>query len=143
MTQTFSADLSKFFDKVEKKADAFLKTVAQEIALRIITRNPVKTGFSRASWWASLGNLSGHPGQPQWEAYKGKTGGAGSISTPFAAMTLTIGQARMGDVIYLANNAKYIQALERGHSNQAPAGMVAITLSEAQQIAEEVLAKIV
>jgi len=142
MTQTFTADLTKFFNKVEKKADAFLKTVSQEIALRIITRNPVKTGFSRASWWASLGNLGGHPNQPQWETYKGKTGGAGSVSTPFAALTVTIGQAKMGDVIILANNASYIQALEKGHSQQAPAGMVAVTLAEAQQIAQEVLNKL-
>ncbi len=142
MTQSFYTDLSKFIDKTNHKADAFLKTVSQEILFKIVTRNPVLTGFSRASWWASVGSESGHPNQPDITKYRQGGLAGSSVSTPMATATLALGQAKMGDVIYLSNNAGYIGQLERGHSKQAPSGMVAVTLAEAQQIAEEVLNKI-
>jgi len=41
-------------------------------------------------------------------------------------------------VIYLTNNLPYAQRLEEGYSQQAPAGMVALTIQEFQAIANEI-----
>ena len=40
---------------------------------------------------------------------------------------------KAGHVFYLVNNLPYIRRLEQGWSQQAPAGMVAVTVSEFQQ----------
>lgn len=37
-------------------------------------------------------------------------------------------------VAILSNNIEYIQALERGHSKQAPNGFVAVSIAEIQEI---------
>lgn len=41
-----------------------------------------------------------------------------------------------GDIV---NHVPYIQYLEYGHSNQAPAGMIRVSLAEVPQIAEKYL----
>ena len=35
-------------------------------------------------------------------------------------------------VIFITNNLPYINALENGHSDQAPSGMLAVTLNEVE-----------
>ncbi len=37
---------------------------------------------------------------------------------------------RPGDTIWISNNLAYIVALEKGHSRQAPHGMVALSVEE-------------
>jgi hypothetical protein len=44
---------------------------------------------------------------------------------------------KAGPTIYLTNNVPYAIPLEYGHSTQAPAGVVRITVAEFQQIVEE------
>jgi hypothetical protein len=41
-----------------------------------------------------------------------------------------IESAPLGEAIYLANNAPYIELLEAGRSNKAPNGMVEVTIVE-------------
>ena len=41
-----------------------------------------------------------------------------------------VGNAQPGESIWISNNLPYITALEDGHSKQAPAGMVALSLAE-------------
>lgn len=43
-----------------------------------------------------------------------------------------ISQLKPYEVVYLANNVEYAAALEGGHSQQAPQGVVAVTVAELQ-----------
>ena len=57
--------------------------------------------------------------------------------------TITTGEselagAAIGDAIYITNNLPYAQVLENGHSQQAPTGMLAITVAEFNGIVEDV-----
>ena len=45
----------------------------------------------------------------------------------------TASGSQLGDDIWISNNLPYIEALEEGHSQQAPHGMVALSLAEAEQ----------
>ena len=47
-----------------------------------------------------------------------------------------------GKVHYIQNSLPYMQALEDGHSTQAPAGMVAITQTEFQDYIQKALGEL-
>ena len=51
-------------------------------------------------------------------------------------MTAGVHPLKLGDTAYLVNNLPYAVPLEYGHSSQAPAGMVRVTIAEFQQIVE-------
>lgn len=59
--------------------------------------------------------------------------GAGTI----AAMVAAMGDFKAGQIAYILNNLPYAVPLEYGHSTQAPAGMVRITIERFQQIVDE------
>lgn len=66
--------------------------------------------------------------------------GQGSNSRGMAVLEVF----RVGQVssIYFTNNLPYAQALENGHSGQAPGGMVGITALEAAQLFREAMSEV-
>lgn len=133
---TFALAIEKFRKKTEGKLVDFLREFTLDIAQEIVERNPVRTGFSRASWFATVGaHPDLHPQQPT----PGKTVNYGGV---FATLATTLQGISPTDTIWLSNNASYIQKLEFGSSQQAPEGMVRITLSRAEAIASAVLARL-
>lgn len=94
---------------------------------------PVDTGFARSNWQVSLGapdvseGVGDHQTTYDWDA-------------PFQAGQATILSAELGETIAIANGAAYIVALEYGHSQQAPQGMVQLTANAAPEILADVVA---
>lgn len=66
--------------------------------------------------------------------------GQGSNSRGLAVLEVF----RVGQVssIYFTNNLPYAQALENGHSNQAPGGMVGVTALDAAQMFREAMSEV-
>lgn len=66
--------------------------------------------------------------------------GQGSNSRGLAVLEVF----RVGQVnsIYFTNNLRYAQALENGHSNQAPGGMVGLTALDAAQYFREAMSEV-
>ncbi len=66
--------------------------------------------------------------------------GQGSNSRGLAVLEVF----RVGQVnsIYFTNNLPYAQALENGHSNQAPGGMVGLTALDAAQYFREAMSEV-
>ncbi|MEN6621489.1 MAG: HK97-gp10 family putative phage morphogenesis protein [Smithella sp.] len=127
MTQKFITDINKFIDKVKGKETEFLKQFSQDLAEKIVTRTPVKTGFARASWYPAINdNINPPKLDPQ------KKGG-------YIQADFSFRNAKIGDRLFILNNANYIKKLEFGSSQQAPQGMVRVTLNEADAIAEDVI----
>lgn len=91
------------------------KQIALEGVSGVVKKTPVDTGYARASWYVDLGSL-------QRESNEGR----GSLAEAQAK----IEQARPFQEIAIANGAEYIRALEQGHSQQAPQGMVDVTVAE-------------
>lgn len=89
---------------------------------RIITKTPVDTGFARGNW-----NLSfDKPDAGVSSEHADKGGGK-----VYARALAVAGQVPMaGRVMWITNGVPYINRLEYGHSKQAPAGMVRISLVE-------------
>lgn len=135
---SFSDDILKFNRKVEFKTSNAFKATALQLFSNVILRTPVGNpdiwkgqapkgytgGRLRANWQADI-NLA-----PSGEINDTDESGRKAIAS---AKTATK-SAKLGDRIYLINNLPYAQAIEDGHSSQAPSGMVKLTVAEFQRI---------
>lgn len=130
--KTFKASIAAFADKAKDNAAGVVRQTCQEMAVRVVAGGggapgtPVDTGFARGSWQPSLNTPAVKAGQ----------------ADPTAAQALSdiaqvAAQMQPGDTFYYLNNCSYIEQLENGHSQQAPIGMVAIVVAQAEQIAQD------
>ena len=116
----------------------FTRKVIIEIGNRIVLRSPVGNpdlwisaappgyagGAFRANW------QYGFNSDPQGNL--ADIDGTGSVS--INRITLGVMSASMGGVHFIVNNMPYGEALENGHSSQAPLGMVGLTELEFPEI---------
>lgn len=86
---------------------------------------PVNTGRARGNWQIGIGK---DPTE-ELERY----GDSSSEELP------KLDTCHKDETIYIANNLPYIQALEYGHSQQAPQGMVGVTMAGIQQKIEKAI----
>lgn len=81
----------------------------------VVVGTPVDTGRARGNWIPAIGKP---PTRPVPTLDKSGTAGLGNAKTLFARYDLGDGK------IFIVNNLPYIQRLNEGHSQQAPAGFV-------------------
>jgi hypothetical protein len=140
---SFSGDIKKFNEKTEKAATNIFRGTALSLFGRIVYRTPVgntslwKTkyppkgyvgGRLRGGWQAQLNS------SPSSIKDKIDSGGSGTVSDASSVS----GRAKLGDSIFFVNNLPYAKAIEDGHSkNQAPAGMVKVTILEFKRIVNQ------
>lgn len=126
-TTKFMIDINKFIAKTKLMPMLVMKKIAFDAFNGVIMRSPVRTGRFRGSWRIGLGSADLTVEDP---SFKG-AGTQGSPPTGEEAGQLTILNGLMPDqVIYITNNLPYAQKLERGSSEQAPNGMVAVTFND-------------
>lgn len=130
---TFSSDLRRFAEKTGARHDLVKRKVALEVFRGVVFKSPVGNpdlwespappgyagGRFRANWQISTGAPDLSTTQ-NTDAQGGQT-----VLAAAAALERSIGNAP----IWITNNLPYGPALERGWSQQAPAGMVATTVN--------------
>lgn len=118
MSGAFTLDLTKFKTKVGVKATAVVRRVAYDAFNGTVRKTPVDTGRARANWIPGIGTMP--------------TGVVGAFTqdTSMQAIKDVVSKVVAGESIFLANNLPYIVPLENGHSQQAPSGMVHLTMLE-------------
>jgi len=114
--------------KTERKMDLAVRKIALEMFRRIILKSPVDTGRFRGNWQIAIGSV------PDGTLELDDKTGTATIAKG-AAIALGM---NAGDTIYFANNLPYARRLEEGYSQQAPAGMVALTVQEFQSIVRQI-----
>lgn len=130
---TFTLDLRKFAEKAGNAADLVIKKICLDLTSSIVLKTPVDTGRARANWQASVG-------QPN-NSITTSTDKSGRAAISAAS---TAANKAPGKIFYLTNNLSYIASLEfglysagpktiGGFSNQAPNGMVRISINEVQR----------
>jgi hypothetical protein len=137
----FADDIAGFAAKTERKMDLAVRKIGLELFSRVILRSPVGNpdlwkkpragyvgGRFRANWQVAIGSI------PNGTLDLNDASGTATISKASA----TLAGVSAGEVIYLINNLDYGPALEDGHSGQAPAGMVGLSVQEFQRIAEQI-----
>jgi hypothetical protein len=125
---SFEDDLRNFERGTVRKLNVVPRKVALEIFRRVIFKTPVDKGGARANWQPSIGT----PATGTLEATD-KDGNA-----TLAKAQAVLASANAGDIIYLSNNLPYIQRLEEGYSQRAPAGMVALTVQEFAAVVKQI-----
>jgi hypothetical protein len=133
--RTFNLQLDAFARKVGVSGTTVAKRVAFDLFGRIVRRTPVLTGRARASWTITTNGPGNGDTTPnitvQGPFSKAIVGRAIKVAVnAFQMQRLTALQVNQGDTIWISNNVPYIVALEEGHSRQAPAGMVALSVEE-------------
>lgn len=114
----FALQVNRFVQKAKKRQDEAVRKIALELYQKIVIKTPVDTGRARANWAVGLNRMpASTTSKTQWRAVK-------------KAAEDLMKRIVAGDIIYITNNLDYIIYLEQGTSQQAPAGMVAVTLRE-------------
>lgn len=127
LSGSFSAQLGQFSAKTQEKMDAIFQDIVIEIGESVIMLSPVDTGRFKGNWQLTIDTTSN-----QSLINYDKQGFATLERLVNVANTLEIGQKA-----FIVNNLRYAIPLEYGHSQQAPGGMVRVTLSRFQQIVND------
>ena len=143
MTKKFNVQVDDFVKKATGLQEKFIRQFIQDLFYEIVTTTPVDTGFARGSWYVGINDTDiEHQLGISREAAK-QQGVQIDWSLQLSTSSLNINSAKIGDKIYLMNNANYIMKLEYGASSQAPNGMVRVALSKIDSIAQAVAARII
>ncbi|WP_414881955.1 HK97 gp10 family phage protein [Pseudomonas sp. IT-P2] len=126
---SFAETLAAFAEKTREVIDDVFREVVIEIGTSVIRLSPVDTGRFKGNWQFTIGSPSNQSLDTVDKA------GHETI----AALVAQVSSLEAGQIAYIVNNLVYGVPLEYGHSAQAPAGMVQITLARFQQIVEEAI----
>lgn len=113
--QSVSAPIAEFAKLINVNLATVVRAITLELFTSISDRTPVDTGRARASWNVSEDTID--TTVPAEGTYT--TNG----TKPFPSLS---GRKR----IFIVSNLDYIEPLENGHSEQAPVGMVQISIAE-------------
>lgn len=117
MAKGWSIDPSAFVGQVEEDVGKRLRFISLQLLNEIVQRSPVDTGRFRANNQVSIGS-------PEYNVTDATDKSGGATLQQGSAV---IAQGKPFSVIYIQNNLPYAEALEDGHSQQAPAGIYAVS----------------
>ncbi|HCC5759898.1 MULTISPECIES: HK97 gp10 family phage protein [Citrobacter] len=117
MANGWSIDPSVFMNQVEEDVGKKLRFISLQLLNEIVSRSPVDTGRFRANNQVSIGS-------PEYSTTD-TTDKNGSVTLQQGSAV--IAQGKPYSVIYIQNNLPYAEPLENGHSQQAPAGIYAVS----------------
>lgn len=132
---SFKEQIGKFNAKTEKAADMIVRGTSLSLFARLVELSPVGNPSlweNKALWRLQFGvkteEYSGGRFRGDWQISINRpaSGNTGS-KTPDKSKANML---KAGDTAFITNNMPYSISLERGHSKQAPSGMVAVTAAE-------------
>lgn len=117
MQASFRVDLNRVRSRLRESVSQKAVRVAQGLLDSFISRSPVYSGNFRASWNVSEGKAT----------YVRIS--SGSVYATLPPPKIKIVATNSFPVFYITNGQPYAQALEYGWSNQAPLGIIRVTLA--------------
>jgi hypothetical protein len=115
----FAEDISKWTAKTQAKVETAVRKIALDVFTEVILMSPVDTGRFRGNWQVAIGSIP-----------------TGTLEIDDKAGTVL--GLEPGQTIYLVNNLPYAIPLEMGSSDQAPGGMIRLTVQRWKPIVEAV-----
>ncbi len=160
----FADDIKRFTVKCAENSDKVVRKTVLDVATSLIEKSPV----GNPSLWEGWNKGGAAKNQDHWLVKAGFVGegysgghfranwqlGIGTLPTgevegidksgskTKAKIKAEIPARPAGGVYYLANNLPYAQALEDGHSHQAPEGMVSLTEVEFSAIVNQAVGEL-
>ena len=123
----FRQDLKAFAEHVGVSLTVVRRKVALDLFSKVTLRSPVDTGRFRGSWALSDSEPAGGALPP------------GQYPADAAAQNITAEFRHPYDSSWVVNNLPYGLALEFGRSDQAPVGMVRISMAELEAELQSVM----
>lgn len=121
---SFSAQIKSFVEQTKDEMTELFQNVVIAVGTSVIKISPVDTGRFRGEWQFTIDA----PAQTQ-NGRVDPSGNEAIADVVDGALLLQIGQTA-----WLVNLLPYAIPLEYGHSDQAPNGMVRITVARFQEI---------
>lgn len=125
--------MPKYASAVGADVSAYEREIALAVIADVSKRTPVDVGTARSNWMLSLGSLATgirSAFSPYVSRWRKPYGPGGSIAETrnqagvvWAAANLLKGRTE-DQSIYITNNSPYIEVLNQGHSERAPAGFI-------------------
>lgn len=122
MAGSFSLDLSRLIEKANGQTEVAVRKVMMEAFRGVVLKTPVRTGRARANWTVGYNG----PSNTVTDA-EDKSGGATIGKIASEVQTVRVDDSMN---VWLTNALPYVPKLEYGYSQQAPQGMVRLTLTE-------------
>lgn len=120
------SDLRKIAKKNKQTIQQVYRGVMFDLSNQMITMSPKDTGAFQANWLAALNS-------GDYTFDKAKT----NVSEADGRLTATLGGLTTSTNFYFTNSLPYAAELENGHSEQAPSGVVRVTINDFPQIVEK------
>jgi len=118
---SFNKDLSRFNRKITGNSPKFVRSVTMQAYKMLTQETPVDTGRAKGNWYIN-------PTNPDLTTNDDTThSGKGQPASPIRIMAEVAKVTGKEDKIFITNNLPYIGKLERGSSQQSPAGMLQVT----------------
>ena len=132
----FSMAIAKFANDSSRNLNDVVRGVVLEIGTRIVQRSPVDTGKFRGNWQIAAGGPDIRTNEP----FDKQPLGSAPSATTFNRWQGEVNAATIGSTFHITNSLPYAVRLEyEGWSQQAPAGMVRVTMLEYEQIIRKVV----
>lgn len=119
--RTFSSEIDKWIKAVETGLDEIVREFVKSVHADLVRGSPVDTGRFRANWQITYNTIPLYA-LNEYDKEGNKTIAAGVR----VANALPLGRGGAVATIYFSNMLVYANALEYGHSKQAPAGVLGI-----------------
>lgn len=130
----FIRRLNRRASNVKEGADRLRRAVIQEMFQEVVYATPADTGLARTNWQVGVNvipdELIKEPHFPGRHLGLAERLNAGI--TIIGGMPV-IEMSRVEDNVYIANNVPYIQRLNDGYSQQAPANFIELAFDRARK----------
>ena len=118
--------------KIERNASTLVRRVALAADQAVVFGTPVDTGRARSNWIVAINSAPEAVIEPYTPGEGGSTG-ARNAQAAIDQGSQVIAGYQSGDEIHITNNLPYIQRLNDGYSDQAPANFVETAVALAAQ----------
>jgi len=125
----FNRDLQAFAKSLDIDITKVVKKIGFDLFRRIIVKTPWKTGRARASWTIAV-NEPDRTVMPEGNYRVAQSNPEGMAS---AKGNAALAKLQPYEPVWISNNLPYIEALEQGHSQKAPEGMVGLAIQETER----------
>jgi len=127
--QEFNNEIQAFAETIPGKVSLLQKKIVLEALKRLVEKTPVDTGRARGNWQTTIDLAA----SGQLETLD--KDGMATVAKGIAAITGLPDYS----IVWISNNVDYIEFLEDGSSQQAPTGMLALTVEELRTMFEGVV----
>jgi hypothetical protein len=132
----FQADLKQFSQLLDVRVAKLMRYVTLELFGQIVLRWPVDTGYSRANWRIGVGEPDLTVTAPPPDAARGK--GRQIYGPPDVDFT-ELESIDGTQPVFITNSVPYAIYLEEGHSQQAPNGVVRISVAQLEANIDQIV----